>query len=78
MYSNLGRPEKGVSAQINFAFSCRWTGGEPCAGDECVGAGWLSAREALELLVAPQQAGKLRDALSVSPGVTYRSYWTYS
>ena len=77
VYSNLGRPAKGVPEQINFAFSCRWIEGEPRAGDECVGAGWYSVAEALELVVAPQQSGKLRDALAASPGVTYRSYRTY-
>jgi 8-oxo-dGTP diphosphatase len=77
VYSNLGRPEKGVPEQINFAFSCRWTDGEPRAGDECTGAGWFSVDEALELVEAPQQYGKLGDALAASPGVTYRLYRTY-
>jgi 8-oxo-dGTP diphosphatase len=77
VYSNLGRPKKGVPEQINFAFSCRWTDGEPRAGDECVGAGWFSVDEALELVEAPQQSGKLRDALAASLDVTYRSYQTY-
>jgi 8-oxo-dGTP diphosphatase len=77
VYSNLGRPEQGVPEQINFAFACQWTDGEPHAGDECVDAGWFSVDEALELVEAPQQAGKLRDALAVSSGVTYRSYRTY-
>ena len=77
VYSNLGRPEQGVTEQINFAFSCRWTSGDVHAGDECVEAGWFSVDEALELVAAPQQAGKLRDALAVSSGVTYCSYQTY-
>lgn len=76
VYSNLGRPEKGLPEQINFAFSCSWTGGEPRAGDECLDAGWFSASEALELVEAPQQSGKLRDALAASPDVTHRSYRT--
>lgn len=77
VYSNLGRPENGVPGQINFAFSCRWTAGEPRAGDECVGADWFSVDEALELVEAPQQSGKLRDALAASSGVIYRSYRSY-
>lgn len=77
VYSNLGRPEEGVAEQINFAFSCPWVKGEPRAGDECVDAGWFSAEEALRLVQAPQQAGKLRDALAPGPGVVYRSYRTY-
>ena len=77
VYSNLGRPERGMPEQINFSFSCRWTGGEPRAGDECVDAGWFSIGEALELVEAPQQIGKLRDACTASPDVTYRSYRTY-
>ena len=77
VYSNLGRPEKGVDEQINFAFSCAWVGGEPRAGEECLDAGWFSEDEALRLVQAPQQAGKLRDALAAAPGVIYRSYRTY-
>ena len=77
VYSNLGRPEKGVPEQINFSFYCRWTDGEPRAGDECTGAGWFSVDEALELVEAPQQSGKLKDALAASQDVTYRSYRTY-
>jgi 8-oxo-dGTP diphosphatase len=77
VYSNLGRPERGVPEQINFSFSCRWADGEPRAGDECVEAGWFSWDEALELVEAPQQIGKLRDALAASQDVTYRSYRTY-
>jgi hypothetical protein len=65
-----------VPEQITFAFSCRWKDGEPRAGDECSGAGWFSVDEALELVEAPQQAGKLEDALAASPGVIYRSYKT--
>jgi ADP-ribose pyrophosphatase YjhB (NUDIX family) len=76
VYSNLGRPEDEVAAQINFAFSCAWVGGEPRAGDECLEAGWFSTNEALRLVQAPQQAGKLRDALAPGPGVIYRSYRT--
>jgi 8-oxo-dGTP diphosphatase len=75
VYSNLGRPEKGVPEQINFAYSRRWTGGEPRSGDEC--AGWFSVDEALELVEAPQQSGKLVDELATSPGVIFRSYRTY-
>ena len=77
VYSNLGRPDAGIAAQLNFAFHCAWAGGEPCAGDECVEAGWFSTDEALRLVRAPQQAGKLRDALCGAPGVGYRSYKTY-
>jgi 8-oxo-dGTP diphosphatase len=77
VYSNLGRPEEGVAEQINFAFSCAWVGGEPRAGDECLDAGWFSEDEALRLVQAPQQVGKLRDALAPGPGVAYRSYRTY-
>jgi 8-oxo-dGTP diphosphatase len=77
VYSNLGRPEEGVAEQINFAFSCAWAGGKPRAGDECVDVGWFSRDEALRLVRAPQQAGKLRDTLASGPGVVYRSYRTY-
>ena len=76
VYSNLGRPESGVAEQLNFAFSCAWLSGEPGAGDECLDSGWFSATEALRLVEAPQQAGKLRDALAAAPRVIYRSYRT--
>ena len=65
-----------MAEQLNFAFRCAWVGGDPCAGDECVDAGWFSRDQALRLVRAPQQAGKLRDALSDAPGVGYRSYRT--
>ena len=77
VYSNLGRPEEGIAEQLNFAFRCAWTGGEPRAGDECTDAECFSEDEALRLVLAPQQAGKLRDALSGATGVVYRSYRTY-
>lgn len=34
VYSNLGRPERGLAEQVNFAFSCEWVEGQPRAGDE--------------------------------------------
>jgi 8-oxo-dGTP diphosphatase len=76
VYSDLGRPEE-IAEQLNFAFCCAWTGGEPFAGDECTDADWFPKDEALRLVVAPQQVGKLRDALSGKPGVVYRSFRTY-
>jgi len=77
VYSNLGRPERGLAEQVNFAFSCRWVGGEPRAGDECTEAGWFEADEAKRMVKAPQQSAKLEDALVGVPEICYRSYRTY-
>lgn len=77
VYSNLGRPERGLAEQVNFAFCCVWVSGEPCAGDECTEAGFFEADEALRMVKAPQQSAKLEDALIGAPGVRCRAYRTY-
>ena len=77
VYSNLGRPERALAEQVNFAFSCRWVGGEPCAGDECTEAGFFEADEARRMVWAPQQKAKLEDALARTPEIRYRAYRTY-
>lgn len=74
--SNLGRPEKGIPEMVVLTFSCEWVGGEPCAGDECVDAGWFSLEEALELVWAPQQRVKLLEATRAERGQRYRAYRT--
>lgn len=71
VYSNLGRPGRGLTAQVNFAFSCRWVSGESCAGDERTRAGWFEADEAQRMVRAPQQNAKLEDALAGVPKVSY-------
>jgi 8-oxo-dGTP diphosphatase len=77
VYSNLGRPERGLAGQVNFAFYCEWSGEEPCAGDECTEAGWFEVDEARRMVRAPQQSAKLEDALAGVPEVRYRAYRTY-
>ncbi len=77
VYSNLGRPERGLAEQVNFAFRCEWAGGEARAGDECAEAGWFGVEEARGMVGAPQQRAKLEDALAGAPGVRYRAYRTY-
>lgn len=74
--SNLGRPEESVPEMVVLTFSCEWTAGEPCAGDECVDAGWFSLDEALRLVEAPQQKAKLLDASRPGSSPRYRSYRT--
>jgi 8-oxo-dGTP diphosphatase len=74
--SNLGRPERGVPEMVVLSFSCRWVSGEPCAGDECVDAGWFALEEALELVRAPQQRAKLLDAIRPEQSPRYRAYRT--
>ena len=77
VYSNLGRPERGLPQQVNFAFSCAWVSGEPRAGDECTEAGFFGADEARRMVRTPQQNAKLEDALAGTPEVSYRAYRTY-
>jgi 8-oxo-dGTP diphosphatase len=77
VYSNLGRPERGLAEQVNFAFCCVWVGGEPCAGEECTEAGFFEADEARRIVKAPQQSAKLEDAVDGAPEVRYRAYRTY-
>ena len=74
IYSNLGRVEEGIPEQVVLTFSCEWVNGEACAGEECSEAGWFAAEEALELVKAPQQKAKLRDALTDDGGVRYLAY----
>jgi 8-oxo-dGTP diphosphatase len=74
--SNLGRPERGVPEMVVLAFTCEWVGGEPCAGDECIDAGWFTLEEALELVRAPQQRAKLLDATRPERSPRYRAYRT--
>jgi 8-oxo-dGTP diphosphatase len=73
VYSNTG--PLGI---VMFTFLCAHTGGEPCAGHECLDAGWFAPDEALRLVTHPAQAAKLRDALAAdhTPGVVYRAYRT--
>ncbi len=73
VYSNLGRPERGLAEQVNFAFRCVWVGGEPCAGDECTEAGWFEADEARRMVKASQQSAKLEDAVADAPEVRYQT-----
>ena len=77
VYSNLGRPERGLAEQVNFAFRCVAVGGDPCAGDECMEAGWFEPVEARRMVTAPQQSAKLEDALADMTEVRYRAYRTY-
>ena len=77
VYSNVGRPDRGLAEQINFAFYCEWVGGDPCAGDECIEAGWFEPVEARRMVTAPQQSAKLEDALAGVAEVRYRAYRTY-
>lgn len=77
VYSNLGRPDRGLAEQINFVFSCRWVSGEPRAGDECTEAGFFEADEARRMVEAPQQRAKLEDAFIGVQEVRYRAYRTY-
>jgi 8-oxo-dGTP diphosphatase len=73
VYSNTG--PLGI---VMFTFLCTHTGGEPCAGHECLDAGWFTPDEALRLVTHPAQAAKLRDALVAedTSGVLYRAYRT--
>jgi ADP-ribose pyrophosphatase YjhB (NUDIX family) len=75
VYSNLGRPERGVPEQVHLVFGCEWVRGEPRAGNECLEAGWFGPEEALRLVEAPQQRAKLEDALAGS-GLWYRAFRT--
>jgi len=77
VYSNLGRPDRDLAEQVNFAFSCGWVGGEPCAGEECIDAGFFGVDEARRMVIAPQQNAKPEDALAGRPEVCYRAYRTY-
>lgn len=70
VYSNVGKPE-----QVIFNFLCKHTQGEPCAGHECLEAGWYEPQEALQRVTHPAQLGRLRDALT-EEGVVYRAYRT--
>ena len=74
--SNLGRPERGVPEMVVLAFTCEWTGGEPCAGDECIDAGWFTLEEAIESVRAPQQRAKLLDVTRPGRSPRYRAYRT--
>lgn len=72
VYSNVGPP--GI---VMFTFLCAHLTGEPCAGDECDGAGWFAREEALRLVTHPAQGAKLRDALAAldgAAGIVYRAY----
>lgn len=68
VYSNIGG-----TGIVMFTFLCDYLGGEPCAGDECLDAGWFAPEEAARLVTHPAQAAKLRDALA-GDGLVYRVY----
>jgi 8-oxo-dGTP diphosphatase len=71
VYANVG--PLGI---VMFTFLCQHTGGELCAGHECLDAGWFSPGEALHLVTNSAQAAKLHDALAAREpgGVIYCAY----
>ena len=69
-YSNLAAPP-GV---LILAFLCEHAGGEPCAGHECLDAGWFTPEEARRRVDHPAVAARLADGLAAQPGVVYRAY----
>jgi 8-oxo-dGTP pyrophosphatase MutT (NUDIX family) len=72
VYSNLA-----LSPNLfMLSFLCEHTGGDPCAGHECLDAGWFTPDEARRRVARPAVAARLADALADQPGVVYRAYAT--
>jgi ADP-ribose pyrophosphatase YjhB (NUDIX family) len=59
---------------VLFTFLCRYTGGEPHAGDDSLEVGWFSPDAAVEAVTHPVERLRLQDALSEAPEVVYRAY----
>ena len=60
---------------VIFTFRCTYIGGDLCAGDDSLEAGWFEPHAARELVTHPVERLRLLDAL-MPAGVVYRSYRT--
>jgi NADH pyrophosphatase NudC (nudix superfamily) len=72
VYSNLALSP----SLLMLSFLCEHMGGEPCAGHECLDAGWFTPEEARRCVDRPAVAARLADGLADQPGVVYRAYAT--
>ena len=58
---------------VMFTFRCSYVGGDLCAGDDSLDAGWFEPDAARTLVTHPIERLRLADALAPS-GMVYRSY----
>jgi ADP-ribose pyrophosphatase YjhB (NUDIX family) len=57
-----------------LTFLCRYTGGDPCPGDDSLEVGWFAPDTAVRLVTHPVEQVRLKDALGEDQGVNYRAY----
>ncbi|MCR5004430.1 MAG: NUDIX hydrolase [Clostridiales bacterium] len=59
---------------INFAFICRYTGGEPTVSEESEEVRWVTPEEAVRMVTHPLYAQRLADMLQYDGSVVFSSY----
>lgn len=59
---------------INFAFICRFTGGEAAVSDESLDVRWVTPEEAVRMVTHPLYARRLADMLIYDGSVVFSSY----
>ena len=59
---------------INFAFTCRYTGGEASVSDEAEDVCWAAPEKTAGMVTHPLYAKRLADMLKPGSGVVFSSY----
>lgn len=68
LYSNISM------GLVILAFDCSYVGGDVRGGAECFDAGWFEPEAAVSAAAHTPAAQRIRDGLSSSVGVLFRSY----